>query len=115
MRMKVTVTDPARLDLQDLGDYIANNSPRRAASFVRQLQRAAQGIGRRPKAWPFADGLETLGIRRRVHGNYLIFFTIDADSVTILRVLHDARDFTRILSPEDPPESPEAAPPPEAP
>jgi len=32
-----------------------------------------------------------------VQGNFLILYEIDADNVTIIRVLHGARDLTRLF------------------
>ncbi|WP_202314807.1 type II toxin-antitoxin system RelE/ParE family toxin [Mesorhizobium sp. L-8-10] len=41
------------------------------------------------------------GHRRRVHGNYLIFYRASGENVEILHVLHGAMDYERILFPED--------------
>ncbi|MFD2183895.1 type II toxin-antitoxin system RelE/ParE family toxin [Rhodoplanes azumiensis] len=44
---------------------------------------------------------EDRGIRRRTHGNYLIFYRIEDDEVQVLHVLHGARDYTSILFPDE--------------
>lgn len=44
---------------------------------------------------------ESTGIRRRVHGSYLIFYRIGGDAVEILRILHGATEYERALFPED--------------
>jgi plasmid stabilization system protein ParE len=46
-------------------------------------------------------GHEEGGIRRRPWGNYLIFYRVGDDSVQILHVLHGARDYEKILFPDD--------------
>ncbi|WP_258889806.1 type II toxin-antitoxin system RelE/ParE family toxin [Sphingomonas sp. SUN019] len=40
---------------------------------------------------------EHQGIRRCLHGKYLIFYRIEDDAVAILHVLHGSRDYTAIL------------------
>jgi toxin ParE1/3/4 len=42
-------------------------------------------------------GYEDKGIRRRVHGNYLIFYRIAEAGVEVLRILHGAQDYERAL------------------
>ena len=39
-----------------------------------------------PEAWPIVPRYEGHGIRRRVHGRYLIFYRIGIDAITIRRV-----------------------------
>jgi plasmid stabilization system protein ParE len=45
-------------------------------------------------------GYEAQGLRRRRHGNYLIFYVIDASRLVVIHVLHGARDHDAILFPE---------------
>lgn len=37
------------------------------------------------------------GVRRRPFGNYLIFYRIEDSTVQVMRILHGARDYARIL------------------
>ena len=86
--MKVAFTGAAETDLETIGDYIALSNPFRAC------------LHEMPKAFPLLEGHEPAGIRRRVHGNYLIFYRIGGDTVEILRVLHGAMEHERLLFPE---------------
>jgi toxin ParE1/3/4 len=61
------------------------------------LRRSCVDIGPRPFGYPFVEHRRGDGIRRKVHGNYLIFYRIWLDAVEVLRVLHGARDYARIL------------------
>lgn len=99
--MKVVFSRSAGADLEAIGDHIARDSPARAVSFLLELEKNAQQIGNNPKAYPLVPRYEDRGIRRRVHGEYLIFFRIEADKVTILHVLHGARDYASLLFPDD--------------
>ncbi len=95
--MKVVLTDEALADLQQIADYIAEDNPERARTFVAELIERAREIGERPLAYPLVPRYETLGVRRRVHRAYLIFYRAEAERVTILHVLHGARDYEALL------------------
>lgn len=94
--MKVAITDPAEADLESIGDWIARDNPARAVSFVKELRQACFAIGTRPRAHAFVAHRRAEGIRRRVHGSYLIFYRVTT-LVEIVHVLHDARDYENIL------------------
>jgi plasmid stabilization system protein ParE len=36
-------------------------------------------------------------IRRKVHGQYLIFYTVASDRIEIVRVIHGAQDYARFF------------------
>jgi len=40
-----------------------------------------------------------MGVRRRGHGNYLIFYRVDLEKVVIIHILHGAQDYGTILFP----------------
>ena len=97
--MKVVLTREARDDLEEIADHIAADSPARARSFVRELVEAARRISAAPRAYPAVPRYPDTVIHRRVHGAYLIFYRIDVDVVTILHILHGARDYEALLFP----------------
>lgn len=98
--MKVVVAAAARADILGIGRYIARDNPERARSFVDELLEKARRIGERPEAWPLVPRYSDRGVRRRVHGAYLIFYRIEAERVVVLHVLHGARDYEALLFPE---------------
>ncbi|MCA0432081.1 MAG: type II toxin-antitoxin system RelE/ParE family toxin [Proteobacteria bacterium] len=98
--MKVVLTDSALADLEAIGDWIARDNPQRALSFVRELREACSKLSDMPKAWPLVPRYESLGIRKRTHGNYLIFCRVAELQVEIIRVLHGAQDYEDILFPK---------------
>ena len=100
--MKVVITDAAIEDLQAIGDYIAERNPARADSFIEELPRRCERLGTTPRAWPLVPRYESYGVRRRVFGNYLIFYRIADDVVEVIHVLHGARDYEPLLFPEEP-------------
>ena len=99
--MKVVVTDAALSDLIGIGRHIARDNPNRAATFVDELQEKCRQLVDIPEAFPLLAGREETGIRRRRHGNYLIFYRISPEAVEILHVLNGAQDYSRVPFPDD--------------
>ena len=97
--MIVELTAAAEADLEAIGDYIAQDNPVRALSFVRELSRCCMELADMPEAWPIVPRYEHQGIRRRVHGRYLIFYRVAEGRITILHVLNGAMDVEAILFP----------------
>lgn len=84
-----------------IGDYIARDNPPRAQSFVAELVGKCADLAHLPKAYPVVPRYAAKGVRRRVHGNYQIFYRVDDTGISVLRVLHGARDYTALLVPQD--------------
>jgi len=95
--MKVRLSSEARRDLIAIGDYIARDSPLRASTFVRELVQACAELSSTPLGYPIVRRYETKGIRRRVYGNYQIFYRVTEEQVFVIRVLHGARDYDGLL------------------
>jgi plasmid stabilization system protein ParE len=99
--MVVIITGPAEADLENIADYIAAQSPIRALSFVRELRDRCEALADAPRAYPLVPRYEHFGIRRRPHGNYLIFYRVDAETIEVIHILHGVRDYQRLLFPEE--------------
>lgn len=97
--MKVVITQAAWDDLLDIGRHIASDSPRNAEAFLEKAYTACLGLGEMPEAFERVPRHEGSGIRRRPFGNYLIFYRADEADVEVLRVIHGAREYERILFP----------------
>jgi len=95
--MIVVFSDEAERDLERIADHIANDNPRRALSFVQELREQCKALASIPNGFPLVPRYEQHGIRRRVHGSYLIFYRADAEQVVIVHVLHGAMDYASIL------------------
>ncbi|MCZ4292176.1 type II toxin-antitoxin system RelE/ParE family toxin [Hoeflea alexandrii] len=87
----------AENDLEQIADYIAKDNPRRALSFVRELRSKCEDLVNRPNGFALVPRYEHHGIRRRVHGNYLIFYRVENAKVVIVHVLHGATDYGALL------------------
>lgn len=71
--MKVVLTDKAIDDLIRIGAFIQLDNPKRAVTFVAELEQRCEGLADLPLAFPLLPGREASGIRRRPHRDYLIF------------------------------------------
>ncbi len=89
--MRLEFSPLAQIDLETIGDYIAEDSPANALRFVEGLRTQCEKISRAPSGYvarpEFADGL-----RSCAYGRYIIFFRLTTDGVRIVRILHSAMD-----------------------
>jgi toxin ParE1/3/4 len=95
--MIVVITGAAEADLQSIGDWIAEDNPTRALTFVEELRRRCETLVDAPRGYALVPHLEHLGIRRKVYRDYLIFYRIIGTTIEVLHVLHGARDYESIL------------------
>lgn len=95
--MKVRIAASAQDDLEQIGDYIARDNPKRALSFALELRGACMSLAQTPSTFPLLPQYRRFGIRCRVHGSYLILYRVDGDELTVVRVLHGARDYPALL------------------
>lgn len=98
--MKVVFTAEVYRDLEGIGEYIAIDNPGRARTFVRELATKARDVGRTPHGFEMIGRYRDVGIRRRPHGAYLIFYRVKEGQVEIIRILHGSRDYEAVLFPD---------------
>lgn len=98
--MRCYLTPLAAADLERIAEYIATDSPPRASVFIAELRLVIEAIGDVPRAFPLVPRYEARGIRRLVHGRYLVFYRIAAEHVEVLRVTYGARDLDPLLFPK---------------
>jgi toxin ParE1/3/4 len=89
------------MDLEEIGDYIALDNPRRAVSFIREIRQHCEKIADGPHHYAARPDLGDT-IRICTLGNYLIVFEPFDDGALILRVLHGARNVPGVLGTTDP-------------
>ncbi|SCB49761.1 type II toxin-antitoxin system RelE/ParE family toxin [Rhizobium multihospitium] len=91
--MILEFSNEAESDLEQIADYIARDNPRRALSFIRELRSKCEDLADNPSGFALVPRYEHHGIRRRVHGNYLIFYRVENAKMVIVHVLHGATDY----------------------
>jgi toxin ParE1/3/4 len=93
---RLIISPAARLDLLEIGDFIALDNLKRAATFIAEVEAKIKSIAQHPSSFPARDDIFA-GLRAARHGRYLIFFLAMADEVQIVRVLHSARDLPQVF------------------
>lgn len=86
----------AAADLEEIGDYIAEDNPARAKSFIIELRARCKHIADMPRAYPLRPEIAP-DIRTVATGNYVIFYSVHADHVLIERIAHGARNIEEIF------------------
>jgi toxin ParE1/3/4 len=94
--MKLVVSPLAEADLEEIGDYIAMDSPLRALAFVEELRAQCRVLAQLPLAFPAREELAP-GSRVMPYRRYLIFYRPSGRDIRIERILHGARDVGRLF------------------
>lgn len=103
--LPIVITPEADRDLEEIALFIETDSPSAAKRF---LEAATAGFRRLSDAPRIGARVESnnsalSGLRRwQVPGfeNHLIFYRVTEEAITVIRVLHGARDIESILSDE---------------
>ena len=92
-KYRVDITPAAEADIAEIWDYIAQDNPDTATSFIMRLEEQIGTLERFPERCPYIPENELLGTvyRHLLHGNYRTVFKIAGTRVIIMRVLHGAR------------------------
>lgn len=67
--MNVEFSSEAIVDLEKIGDWIAQENPLRAASFVGELRTECLGLADFPERYQVYKEIELGKLRRKVYGN----------------------------------------------
>lgn len=86
----------ARSDLKEIGRYIAHDNPVAAARFIDRIRDRCAMLARQPLIGEVRDELRD-DLRSFSVGSHVIYYEVDQGRVTILRVLHGARDVRKLL------------------
>nr|RNJ69438.1 MAG: type II toxin-antitoxin system RelE/ParE family toxin [Leptolyngbya sp. IPPAS B-1204] len=86
----------AETDLDEIWDYIAEDSPERAANFLRKLYTKMQILVASPNIGRKRDELAP-GLRSFPYGNYVIFYVPTENGIDVVRVLQGSRDVEQVF------------------
>jgi plasmid stabilization system protein ParE len=94
MRVRLSPLVPG--DLEEIADYIAEDSPRQAVRVLRALHAKIKQIAKQPRLYQLRP---EIGEEARLAsvGQYVILFRIRKDVVRIERVVHGSRELAPIL------------------
>jgi toxin ParE1/3/4 len=83
----------AETDLEEIGDYLAERSPRAALQLLEALQERWTLLGCYPLTGKARDDLHP-GVRCAIVGQYLSFYRVTDRGIEVIRVLHGRRNIT---------------------
>lgn len=89
--MKLQISQPARDDLVDIWEFIAEHDELAADRYLDHLRLRARELIRYPLLGRVRRELRP-EIRSLLFRNHLIFYRVKNDSIQILRILHGSRD-----------------------
>jgi len=90
------ISSLARLDLDQIHDYIALDKPAAARQWLKKTMQQFSWLAKNPLSGEARDDIRP-NLRSISHGNYVIFFRSREDYLEIVRVLHGARDIRGLL------------------
>ena len=83
-------------DLDDIADYIAQDNPIRAVSFIKDIRSKFRDIQSTPLIYQLRPDIGETA-RMATIGNYAILFRVMGDIVRIERVTYGSRDLPAVL------------------
>ena len=83
-------------DLDDIADYIAQDNPGRAVSFIQDIRRKFNDIQRSPLSYQLRPDIGEEA-RMATVGSYAILFRATGEVVRIERVAYGGRDLPDVL------------------
>lgn len=92
-KFNVDITPSAERDLEEIWDYIGQDSPHKADKFIAKLEKASQTLARFPMRCPLIPENEMLNgtYRHLLIDKYRLIFRLHEKKVFILRVIHGAK------------------------
>ena len=99
MGAPVELSQQARRDLREIGEFIARNNPHRARTFRRELLLKARNLGDHPRMGRIFPERGDEAIREIVYGAYRIIYQVigSSEAIFILRFWHAARGHPQIV------------------
>jgi len=97
---KVLLSDLAKLDLEDIWSYIAQDNPKAADSLYDSMQEKFRSLSESPQIGRRRPEIGE-GVRSLAAGNYVVFYRVVSEGVFIARVLHGKRDIPTVFESEE--------------
>ena len=90
----------AASDLETIEDWIAQDSPLYAVAFIDRLVSAAEKLRQFPEAGRIVPEFARQDLREVIYRSYRVVYLLQAGEVTVLRVVHGARDLEDLVNRE---------------
>ena len=97
MSRRLIISPQAEADLEEIGDHIAQDSPRQAIRIVSALREKCALISAQPFLYPLSEETAA-GFRRALVTPYGIWFQVlDNGDIRVERIVHGSRDLPSLF------------------
>ncbi len=97
--MRVELSSFVEGDLDAIADYIAQDNPTRAVSFLREIGAQIHTVGQNPLIYQLRPEIGK-DARMAIVGRYVILFRVKGEAVRIERVVYGGRDLLALFQQE---------------
>jgi toxin ParE1/3/4 len=95
--MRFIISPRARADIDDIWNYTVGHwGERQAEIYLRLLEAAVDAVVSDPKVGPACDDVRP-GYRKYRVGSHVLFYRATANTVVVVRILHQRMDVERHL------------------
>jgi plasmid stabilization system protein ParE len=94
--MRLELSSYVEGDLEEMAEWIAQDNPRRAVSFIREIRDAIRKIGEGPLLYQLRPEIGE-DARMAVVGRYVILFWVGDETVRIERVVFGGRELSPLF------------------
>jgi toxin ParE1/3/4 len=95
--MRFIISPRARADIDDIWNYTVGQwGERQAEIYLRLLEAAVDAVVSDPKVGPACDDVRP-GYRKYRVGSHVLFYRATANTVVVVRILHQRMDVERHL------------------
>jgi toxin ParE1/3/4 len=98
--MRVELSSFVEGDLDTIADYIAQDNPTRAVSFLQEIRAQMLAVGQNPLLYQLRPEIGE-GARMAIVGRYVILFRTMGEAVRIERVVYGGRDLLALFQQEE--------------
>ena len=98
-KYQIRLLNIAEEDFTEIISFIAADNPTAADAIASDIEKNLELLSINPNLGriPREEELRNLGYRYLIVKNYLIFYTIEARTIFIHRILHGARNYKTLL------------------
>ncbi|MHB1857408.1 MAG: type II toxin-antitoxin system RelE/ParE family toxin [Acidobacteriaceae bacterium] len=97
--MQVVFSSFVESDLDAIAEYIAQDNPTRAVSFLAEIRAKLRAVATHPLLYRLRPEIGE-DARVALAGRYVILFRIVGETVRIERIVYGARDLLALFDPE---------------
>jgi len=101
MAWKVTWTESAWIDLEEVAEYIARDSPHYAGAFVREVRDAARSLTDLAERGRPVPEFNDPSIRELFVRSYRLIYQVTGQTIYIIGFIHGARDLFALWEREE--------------